>query len=380
MSVTSGVGLIPQIEKFGREIAGNAYSSYYVIKRNDFAYNKSATKQFPEGFISMLTEYDEGALPNSIFTCFRIVDEECVPQFFDYLFHNNYHGSWLRKYIEVGARAHGSLSVDTRHLWDMPVALPRKEEQQKIADCLSSLDDLIAAEDKKLEALKSHKKGLMQKLFPAKGETVPEWRFPGFTDAWEQHELGDHCNMFNGDRGIHYPNAVDMVSEGIPFINAGDLQNGRVNLDTANKISRAKYNQLGGAKIRLGDIVYCLRGTLGKNAFIDNFDEGTVASSLVVIRPNGIDGRYLFQVLNSHIEYRQRTICDEGAAQPNLSARNLSGFKIPIPAEEEQKRISMFLSALDRLITLQQCKVETLKLHKKGLMQGLFPAIEEVSE
>lgn len=171
-----------------------------------------------------------------------------------------------------------------------------------------------------------------------------------------------------------------MVSEGIPFINAGDLQNGRVNLDTANKINRAKYNQLGGAKIRLGDIVYCLRGTLGKNAFIDNFDEGTVASSLIVIRPNGIDGRYLFQVLNSNIEYRQRTLCDEGAAQPNLSARNLKRFKIPVPSKEEQKRISMFLYTLDHLITMQQRKVEYLKTHKKGLIQGLFPCAQEVSE
>lgn len=134
MSVTSGVGLVPQIEKFGREIAGSAYKNYYVIRKNDFAYNKSATKQFPEGYISRLTEYEEAALPNSIFTCFRIVDAQCDSRFFDQLFQNNYHGAWLRKYIEVGARAHGSLSVDTKHLWDMPVALPKLQEQQKIAD------------------------------------------------------------------------------------------------------------------------------------------------------------------------------------------------------------------------------------------------------
>lgn len=188
MSVTSGVGLVSQIEKFGREIAGSAYKNYYVIKKGDFAYNKSATKLFPEGYISMLTEYEEAALPNSIFSCFRITDDNCEPRFFDHLFHNNYHGSWLRKYIEVGARAHGSLSIDMQHLWDMPVALPSLPEQQKISDCLSYLDDLIAAEDKKLETLKEHKKGLMQKLFPAEGKTVPEWRFSEFRDSgeWEK--------------------------------------------------------------------------------------------------------------------------------------------------------------------------------------------------
>jgi type I restriction enzyme S subunit len=192
------------------------------------------------------------------------------------------------------------------------------------------------------------------------------------TIAWEQRRLGDYCDMFNGDRGINYPNADDMVAEGMPFINAGDLQNGRVNLGTANKITRAKYNQLGGAKIQLGDIVYCLRGTLGKNAFISNFNEGTVASSLVVIRPKGIDGRYLFQVLNSDVEYRQRTLCDEGAAQPNLSARNLGGFTIPMPSMSEQNSISAFLDALDHLITLHQRELGKLQNMKKALLCKMF--------
>ena len=101
MSVTSGVGLIPQIEKFGREIAGNSYKNYYVIQNDDFAYNKSATKLYPEGYIAMLQGYDNAALPNSIFTCFRIVDKGSSPQFFNYLFSSNYHGKWLRKYITL---------------------------------------------------------------------------------------------------------------------------------------------------------------------------------------------------------------------------------------------------------------------------------------
>ncbi len=162
--------------------------------------------------------------------------------------------------------------------------------------------------------------------------------------------------MFNGDRSAKYPNAQDMVSDGIPFINAGDLVDGQVKLDSANKITREKYNDLGGAKLQLGDIVYCLRGTLGKNAYIDNFTEGTVASSLVAIRPQNIDGRYLFHVLNSDIEYRQRVVHDEGAAQPNLSAKNVSEFLIPIPNIDEQKKISAFLDYLSSLITLHQRK------------------------
>ncbi len=178
--------------------------------------------------------------------------------------------------------------------------------------------------------------------------------------------------MYNGDRGINYPNDKDMVSDGIPFINAGDLKNGKVNLFTSNKITREKYSQLGGAKLQLGDIVYCLRGTLGKNAFIDNFDEGTVASSLVALRPKNIDGKYLFHILNSDIEFRQRTVCDEGAAQPNLSAKNLGGFEIPIPKIEEQIKISRYLDNLDNLITLHQRKVDKLKNIKSSCMDKMF--------
>lgn len=205
---------------------------------------------------------------------------------------------------------------------------------------------------------------------------VPKRRFKEFqnTDAWEQRELGEVVDMFNGDRGINYPNVGDIVEFGIPFINAGDLQGGRVNLSSSNKITREKFNQLGGAKIQLGDIIYCLRGTLGKNAFVDNFTEGTVASSLVVLRPKSIVGKYLFQILNSDIEYRQRILCDEGAAQPNLSAKNLSLFSIPVPSRDEQEKLSTFFTNLDQTIAFQQRKLEKMKSMKSAYLSEMFPA------
>lgn len=202
---------------------------------------------------------------------------------------------------------------------------------------------------------------------------TPKIRFKGFTDAWEQRKLGNYCDMFNGDRSSKYPNADDMVNDGIPFINAGDLGNGTVNLMTCNRISREKYNDLGGAKLQRGDIVYCLRGTLGKNAFIDNFDEGTVASSLVALRPKNIDGKYLYFILNSDIEYRQRIVRDEGAAQPNLSAKSVSEYIIPVPSGAEQQQVSACFSTLDHLITLHQHKCDETKELKRYMLQKMFP-------
>ena len=191
--------------------------------------------------------------------------------------------------------------------------------------------------------------------------------------SWEQRKLGETVDFYNGDRSSRYPKDSDMVSEGIPFINAGDIVSGRVKIDTANKITEEKYNELSGAKIKRGDIIYCLRGTLGKNAFVDNFDVGTVASSLVDIRPKNIVGMYLFQVLNSDIEYRQRTVNDEGAAQPNLSAKNLSLFKIPLPTYDEQEKIALYFESLDNLITLHQRKYDVLCNVKKSMLEKMFP-------
>ncbi len=204
-------------------------------------------------------------------------------------------------------------------------------------------------------------------------DSVPAIRFSGFMDNWEHRKLGDYCDMYNGDRSDKYPNAQDMVSDGIPFINAGDLENGRVNLATANKITQEKYDDLGGARLQMGDIVYCLRGTLGKNAYIDNFKEGTVASSLVVIRPKNINGRYFFHILNSDIEYRQRVVHDEGAAQPNLSAKSVSEFTMPVPDIEEQNKVASYFDTLDHLITLHQHKYSRLCNIKKSMLKRMFP-------
>lgn len=166
MSIDSSIGLISQLEKFGKEIAGNSYSNYIVIKKNDFAFNKSSTKIFPEGQISILENYDSGAVPNSIFTCFRTHIEVVNPNFLKFLFDNNIHGKWLRKFIAIGARANGALNVNNSDLLALQIPLPNLEEQKKIAESLSSIDNLINEQSNKIDKLKAYKKGLMQSLFP----------------------------------------------------------------------------------------------------------------------------------------------------------------------------------------------------------------------
>lgn len=369
LSISAGIGFVNQANKFGKELSGKQYEKYIILHKGDFSYNKGNSKKYPQGCIYQLKDRDEAAVPN-VFESFRL--NKGINDYYEQLFVSGFLNRQLFAKINHGVRDDGLLNLKGEDFYSCYVLSPPLPEQQKIAEILSTQDKLIELQEKKIEQLKELKKAYLQKMFPKKGSKYPELRFKGFTDPWEQRELGELVEFYNGDRSSRYPNDSDMVSDGVPFINAGDLVSGRVKLDTANKITEEKFNELSGAKIQRGDIIYCLRGTLGKNAFVDNFDVGTVASSLVDIRPKKVVGKYLFQVLNSDIEYTQRTVNDEGAAQPNLSAKNLSLFNIPMPDEIEQEKIAAYFDDLDRLITLHQRKSEQEKQKKKALMQLLL--------
>lgn len=369
MSVTSGVGLIPQAEKFGREIAGDSYKNYIVIRKYDFAYNKSATKQFPEGYISMLGEYDIAAVPNSIFTCFRITDNEAYPPFFDYLWHNNYHGHWLRKYIEVGARAHGALSVDTKHLWSMPLALPDFNEQQKIADCFSSIDELIDAESRKLKALEKYKKGLMQKLFPAEGKTLPEWRFPEFQGCgeWKSNSIGKACKMFSG--GTPNTSKKEFYGSTIPFIRSAEINKPSTELF----ITEEGFKNSSAKMVKKGDVLIALYGANSGEVALSKID-GAINQAILCLR-HETNNAFIYHYF-THMKNRIISKYIQGG-QGNLSGQIIKSVNLYFPKAEEQQKISDCLSKVDTLITEQAKKVEQLKAHKKGLMQGLFPSLEE---
>jgi type I restriction enzyme, S subunit len=368
LSITSGVGLVSQIEKFGREIAGAQYKSYYVIRPDDFAYNKSSTKEFPEGFIAKHQGTENGAVPNSIFTCFRIRHGASHPPFLNYLFANNLHGKWLRQFITVGARAHGSLNVDDNDLLAIPIPVPpesiRIEEQQKIAACLSSLDDLIAAKIQKLEALKIHKKGLMRNLFPLEGKTQPRRRFPEFQNApaWEVKHLGRVAENLDNKRvpitsndrkagDVPYYGASGIVDYVEGFIFDEDLL--CVSEDGANLVTR-NY-----------PIAFQISGKtwVNNHAHVLRF-ENACTQKFVEVYLNSIK-------LDDYIT---------GMAQPKINKAMLDRIPIPHPRVPEQQLIADCLSSLDALITTETQKLEALKTHKKGLMQQLFPVLNEVQE
>ena len=369
LSVTAGKGLIPQKEKFGREIAGNSYKNYYVIRKNDFAYNKSATKQFPEGYIAMLTDYSEAALPNSIFTCFRISEKECVPAFINQLFQSNYHGKWLRRYIEVGARAHGSLNVDCNYLWNMPIALPKKEEQEKIADVLSEIDKLIISESSKLDILKKSKKGLMQKFFPSGEESLPELRFKEFSDMKIAFKNGDKIfnSISNKNHKCDLPVlAISQEHGAIP----------REKIDYRVFVSDKSLESY--KVVEIGDFIISLRSFQGGIEY--SIYRGICSPAYIILRKKiDIYDQYFKYYFKTQKFIRDLNKNLEGIRDGKMISYNqFSELLIPVPDRKEQQKIADCLCSIDELIDVQTTKIESLQNHRKGLLQQLFPSLEEV--
>jgi len=171
VSISAGIGFVAQKEKFGRDISGKQYALYTLVRDGDFVYNKGNSIKFPQGCIYELKGWGEVAAPN-VFISFRMSDG-FENSFYGYVFEKNIHGEQLAKSITSGARSNGLLNISKDVFFSIKIPLPSLEEQQKIADCLSSLDELIDAQSQKLELLKAHKKALMQQLFPAGGGGTP---------------------------------------------------------------------------------------------------------------------------------------------------------------------------------------------------------------
>jgi len=170
--------------------------------------------------------------------------------------------------------------------------------------------------------------------------------------AWKWVRLGEISEFANGDRGKNYPNRTEYVSAGIPWINTGHIEpDGTLSQDSMHFITREKFESLNGGKIRLGDLVYCLRGaTFGKTAIVDPYRDGAIASSLMIIRPfEPCSNRYIYRYLTSKIGRDQIFRFDNGSAQPNLSANNVRLYVYPLPPLPEQHRI---VAKLDQLMTL----------------------------
>jgi type I restriction enzyme S subunit len=236
------------------------------------------------------------------------------------------------------------------------IPLPNTQtEQQKIASCLSTLDELIGAQGRKVAALRTHKKGLMQQLFPCEGETQPRLRFPEFQDAgdWEEMNLADLAESISSGKDNAAPDGLfDLYgSTGI----------------------------IGKANSRSYSGTYLLVARVGANAgFLTKAtgDFGVTDNTLVIVLKAKLNIDFVFYYLHQ-INLNKMIF---GSGQPLITGGQLKALKIKVPTHQtEQQRIASCLSSLDELITAETQKLEALKTHKRGLMQQLFPSPEDAS-
>jgi len=202
----------------------------------------------------------------------------------------------------------------------------------------------IAAEKKQLVKDKKIKK---PKALPEISEEEKPFELP---EGWQIERLGNLSILENGDRSKNYPNKSVLVETGIPFVNAGHLVNGQINKSNMTFITQDRFDLLRAGKFKNNDILFCLRGSLGKSAIVEGFDTGAIASSLVIIRPeHGLITKYLSIYFDSPLSSISVKMYDNGTAQPNLSAADLAKFLVPIPSILEQHRI---VAKVDELMLL----------------------------
>jgi type I restriction enzyme S subunit len=270
----------------------------------------------------------------------------------------------------------GAGKIDTDDLRRFLVAIPSLPEQQKIASCLSSLDELIGAQGRKVDALRTHKKGLMQQLFPREGETQPRLRFPEFQDAgdWEEKPLSQIVEVASGQVDPTEPQYSVLPQIGSENIesNTGRL----INVKSASDKGVISGNYL----FNESYVLYSkIRPGLNK-ASLPSF-KGICSADIYPIRPSnsGMLQSYLLYLLLSprFLEYAIRN-SDRGKI-PKINREGLLSFVSSIPSVSEQERIASCLTNLDDLINAQTQKLEALKTHKRGLMQQLFPSPEDAS-
>ena len=252
--------------------------------------------------------------------------------------------------------------ISYKQFSELRLPVPSPAEQQKIADCLNFLDELIAAQDRKVDTLKTHKKGLMQQLFPREGETQPRLQFPEFRGgkAWSVGKLGHIAeNLDNrripitsGDReagAIPYYGASGIVDYVKDFIFEEDLL--CVSEDGANLLARTY------------PIAFSISGKtwVNNHAHVLKFEHPCI-QKFVEIYLNSIK-------LDDFIT---------GMAQPKLNKAMLDSIPVPHPDISEQQRIADCITALDELITAELQVLDDLKTHKQGLMQQLFPNLDSI--
>ncbi|QRK12307.1 restriction endonuclease subunit S [Archangium violaceum] len=346
-SVSLAKGIVPQVEHMGRSFAASDTGHYSLVRPFDVVYTRSPLAMFKLGIVKQHRR-DYNAIVSPLYGVF-------APK-------NRHVGLLVEAFFESPARAFryldplaqkgakNTIQLSNERFLSGSLYLPEDEdEQQKVAECLGSLDELIAAEGRKLEALRRHKRGLMQELFPQAGEPRPRLRFPKFSDPWEGTTLGKQCDSISSGKDKSDPDGqFDLYgSTGV-----------------IGKTHHATFTDTALLVARVGANAGFLTKAEGEFGVTDN---------TLVINLKDRDNVDFFLYYLENFGLNKMIY---GSGQPLITGGQLKALTLWVPEKKERERIAGCLSVLGASIAGQSRKVDALKRHKQGLLQQLFPRLE----
>ncbi len=383
LTISAQYGLVDQITYFNNRVASRDISNYYLMKKGEFAYNKSYSEGFPYGVIKCLTQYDMGVL-STLYIVFMLNNNVIDSNFLEtYYETNNWHQEIAQRAAE-GARNHGLLNISPEDFFETKINYaPNHNEQTKIGEFFKTLDSLIDRNQRKCEKLANVKKAMLQKMFPREGAKVPEIRFKGFDGDWTECEFDKMfntkiktnslsrimltdaptkiINIHYGDVLIKFGETTDPQLQSVPFIIQDDIS--------------IYYNQF----LKCGDVIFADAAedeTVGKATEIVNIANKLVVAGLhtIVARPQEeFACGYLGYYFNSYSYHNKLIRLMQGTKVLSISKSTLSNTQIIYPKNiAEQTKIGEFFKTLDNLIASNKKELEKLKNIKKALLQRMF--------
>ena len=347
--------------------------SQSVVAKGDVFFTVSSETPEEAGMSGVLLEEIGNCYLNSFCALFRFDEGKSPdPVFLGYLLRS----APAREHLSRGAQGATRYNISRATFRSLPILIPSGPEQKKIADCLGSLDDLIAAEGRKLDALRQHKQGLMQQLLPQPGETVPRLRFPDFQNAgaWEEEKLDDLARQGTG----HTPKKAiaEYYNGGIKWVSLADskrLDNGLIS-ETEIEISEEGINNSSAVLHPAGSVILSRDAGVGKSAIISC--SMAVSQHFIVwtCEPPVLSNWFLYYQLQLLKPLFERIAT--GSTIKTIGLPFFNAMRVTVPRPAEQHRIADCLSMLEARLAAQVQKLNALKTHKQGLLQQLFPPLQ----
>lgn len=369
MMITAENGFIEQSKRYAFNNAGESLKKYILLQKGELAYNHGASQIRPFGSCFSLTTVESARIP-FVYHCFSVGENNS--EFVSIELNGKEVENQLRQIVSSGARMDGLLNISYDEYSGITLRLPETAEQCKISEFVRHLDHLITLHQRKYSRLCNVKKSMLEKMFPKDGASMPEIRFAGFTDAWEQRKLKEVTALLTG-----FPfESKEFTNSGIKLVRGMNVKRGYLdfseNLCEYWDSSKGLENYL----LEGGDILIQMDGALIGKSYA-KIAKNQLPALLVQrvtrarVLTDKADEAFIYQEIQKRfLPYIKRTKTE--TAVPHLSLSNIADFSIMIPSIDEQKQIGDFFENLDHLITLHQRELERLQNIKKACLEKMF--------